>query len=159
MPQSAAAGSVASEAYPGDTDGGDQTSEAGIPLRTAQGGVAVAQALQVTEEPGGYPAPPTAEQVAEPTAAYPAGETLPTLQPVAPEPVDSDDPFVIGEGDQDTEESVTADVYSEPAQEQASTGQSSSRLLLWMAFIIALIIFTASVAGAVVLYNRRRIQP
>jgi hypothetical protein len=39
---------------------------------------------------------------------------------------------------------------------QASRNADSSRILLWLAFIVALIIFTASVVGSIFLYSNRR---
>jgi hypothetical protein len=64
-------------------------------------------------------------------------------------------PIVIGAGDTSAGPQATAPAEeTAPAQEVNSGG--SGRLLLWIAFIVAMAIFIAAVIGAIYFYNRQR---
>jgi hypothetical protein len=56
-----------------------------------------------------------------------------------------------------TAQTIDDNTYpSQPQEEQVPENVDSSRILLWLAFLVALIIFTASVVGAIFLYNKQR---
>ncbi|MFN2140807.1 MAG: hypothetical protein ACK2U5_10015, partial [Candidatus Promineifilaceae bacterium] len=68
------------------------------------------------------------------------------------EPADGS-PIVIGSV---TATTLLPDQAQQENQEVEPANVDSSRILLWVAFIVALAIFSASVIGAIYLYSRRR---
>ncbi|MFN2160485.1 MAG: hypothetical protein ACK2UN_00305, partial [Candidatus Promineifilaceae bacterium] len=71
------------------------------------------------------------------------------------EPADGS-PIVIGEPGSVTATTLLPDQAQQENQEVEPANVDSSRILLWVAFIVALAIFSASVIGAIYLYSRRR---
>jgi len=71
------------------------------------------------------------------------------------EPADGS-PIVIGEAGSITATTLLLDQAQQEKQEEEPANVDSSRILLWVAFIVALAIFSASVIGAIYLYSRRR---
>ncbi len=65
-------------------------------------------------------------------------------------------PIVIGEPGSVTAATLLPDQAQQENQEEGPANVDSSRILLWVAFIVALAIFSASVIGAIYLYSRRR---
>lgn len=69
---------------------------------------------------------------------------------------DRTSPLVTGELDNANPQIYGFTDVREVVTNDAAANAESSRALLWVAFIIALAIFSASVVGAVLLYDRRR---
>ena len=65
-------------------------------------------------------------------------------------------PVVIGVPDAADEKSDRRNEARQQITDDEPDNVDSSRILLWVAFIVALIIFSASVVGAILLYSRRR---
>lgn len=91
-----------------------------------------------------YPAAQPSPASVETVSPYPAGTTAPDNNPP---------PFSI----------IGNEIESTTVPEAASTNQPAStqqalrgRLLLWSGFIVALLLFATSVAGAIVLFMRQR---
>ena len=136
------------EAYPGDSTvvGQEQGGESGADSAPS----ADAGTDQVITDESGVEG--TFDDAA--TSAYPGAvnalETTTTGQPVLgnekPPPV-----VIVGS----TAVPVN-DPYPAPAEVQEPANADSTRILLWLAFLVSLIIFTASVVGSILLYSRQR---
>lgn len=65
-------------------------------------------------------------------------------------------PVVIGVPDRADEKIERRNEARQQTTDDEPENAGSSRILLWVAFIVALLIFSASVVGAILLYSRRR---
>jgi hypothetical protein len=145
------------------TDGGDAASQSATGTASAESPppsgaltgvpVAIAQVQPQSTPDDGYPGLTPVPLVTE-ESSYPPGQVPPVVSPnLTPYPAGegsnrSDSVSVIGsdqEGQED--ESIVSQVTSE---------QLEGRVYLWVGFIIALIIFVASVIGSIHLFTRKR---
>jgi hypothetical protein len=77
-------------------------------------------------------------------------------QTVPVEETGDDSPVVIGEAGSVSAATLLLDQAQQAIADEEPANVDSTRILLWVAFIVALAIFSASVIGAIYLYNRRR---
>ncbi len=149
------AGDGNSEVLSNSSQAVTQTNPQSSQSENAGVGIAVAMAQ---EEPAGYPGPDSAE--------LEAGESLDTSEVVPgsdlQSPAGSNEnpaqPEVIGNGAYPAGEppsNPNSDTTSAAADDSAGF---AGKLYLWVAFVAALVIFTAAVLGAILLYTRQRNQ-
>ncbi len=73
-----------------------------------------------------------------------------------PVPEDHASPVVIGVAGDSSSKSAQSNSLLHQTSNDEPVGANYSRLLLWVAFLVAVSIFTAAIIGAVVVYTRRR---
>ena len=126
-------------------------------VRGALGEVPVVEAQEINEAapPESYPAPQVEGETAEPSTDPPQAQPVEPLQ-MAAQAAESSPIVIAGANNAAEDNEGAADTMFDGDETQEPESQSSSRILLWIAFLVALIIFSASVIGAILLYSRRR---
>ena len=131
------------------------------------GGQAIAQ-ITPTALPGSYPAPggQPVEGDTITTDTYPDGQ-LPTATayPVSDlndqgngtgEPATTDAESLQGNGFPTTGNEVDSNTFLNGSTDQQDTTQGRERLLLWIGFIAALLVFAGGMFGSIILFTRQR---
>jgi hypothetical protein len=143
--------------------GGGATGTGGTPQ-------SLAQAPSPTG-PAGYPVPPSETLIPPPDAAnspngyplrpttalmpYPGNGSLP--------PAGSNDPLDGSNGMSESQNHPSVDLTSQPqrlqtqtpADQQPAVQEASSRVLLWVAFLAALLVFGAGAVGSIIIFTRQ----
>ena len=120
-------------------------------------GVGVAVAL-AQEEPAGYPGPDTAEPEAGESLDFPETNPGSDLEGAATDNENPAAPEVIGNSPYPAGEPSSNPASGTPNAAADESAGFEGKLYLWVAFIAALMIFTAAVLGAILLYTRQRNQ-
>lgn len=126
---------------------------------------AAGQPTAVAQATGSYPEPPETAQT--PDESYPGADQPPAATAIAPTPFQPQDTNPPGLANPDITppvDSIPDNVVGSGAEDAATedAGQQSSpwgRVLLWVGFVVALIIFIAGVFFSIVLSTRKQRRP